>query len=687
MNTKQNVHNVQNYRESYILGLNESENKSDFAREHSESLFHLGLTMYSKEYSFESAVYNGLAVSHLDETISLHPEQMRILNLIHKNKGIVFSAPTSFGKTFVIFEYIARYKPKNVVLVVPTLALVDEYKQRVINKYSETFREYRVYLSINQESKYDFNKNNLFILTHDRVVNDEANSIIEQIDFLVIDEVYKLKKDLTNDRVLILNLAYKYLADKAQKFVLLAPFLKEIQNLDKLDSKPKFYSSNFSPVVNKVVEYRIIDDKDRNKETTKIMKRLSGKILVYFPTVIGLYKYAKNCGFGEKENEIIPNPILEEFIEWASVEIHEEWSVLKALKKGILVHNGQLPLGIRMIVLELFNDPESGYDIMLCTSTLLEGVNTSAEHIIITKPARSRNAFDAFDFFNLVGRTGRLYKYYLGKAHYIRGPKDREYLKEDALKSIEFELTSDSIDMDINSGKYDEHLEFIELLKDLKITYEEYKENLATICRFSTVKYLYDKYKLLKQELFKEINKFKNDDRASKLSIIRVLYKIIEKNLYNSNMITYIINVLTYKNPRSIRQVVERTRKAFKKADLDNIISNVIRLKSSYIEHEFYKKASIILYFMQCEEKEDLIRVVNDDLMTNIERAYFIDSPSKKMLKDIGVYDRDIEIVSEIIGENYDMVNELQTSIRENYHKIQPKIGIVSRYILNRLIE
>lgn len=57
------------------------------------------------------------------------------------------------------------------------------------------------------------------------------------------------------------------------------------------------------------------------------------------------------------------------------------------------------------------------------------------------------------------------------------------------------------------------------------------------------------------------------------------------------------------------------------------------------------------------------------------------------MLKDIGVYDKDIEIISEIIGENYEMVNELQTSIRENYRKIQPKIGIVSRYILDRLIQ
>lgn len=58
---------------------------------------------------------------------------------------------------------------------------------------------------------------------------------------------------------------------------------------------------------------------------------------------------------------------------------------------------------------------------MLCTSTLLEGVNTSAENIIITKPARRFGEnFDAFDFYNLVGRTGRLFQHCLGTAYYIK---------------------------------------------------------------------------------------------------------------------------------------------------------------------------------------------------------------------------------------------------------------------------
>ncbi|HGA1330744.1 TPA: DEAD/DEAH box helicase, partial [Streptococcus suis] len=211
MNT--NVNNAQVYRENYILALNNVDNRTEYEKFHADSLFNLGLTMYSREYSFKSAIYNGFACSYIDDNLSLHPEQMRVLNLIKGNSGLIFSAPTSFGKTFVVFEYIAREQPKNVVLIVPTLALVDEYKQKILKKYKDSFLEYKIYTSIDIEKEYDFEHKNLFILTHDRVVNEDIISIFSEIDFLVIDEVYKLKTDFNNDRVLILNLAYKFLME------------------------------------------------------------------------------------------------------------------------------------------------------------------------------------------------------------------------------------------------------------------------------------------------------------------------------------------------------------------------------------------------------------------------------------------------------------------------------------------
>ena len=642
--------------------------------------------MYSREYSFKSAIYNGFACSHIDSNLSLHPEQMRVLNLIKGNNGLIFSAPTSFGKTFVVFEYVAREQPKNVVLIVPTLALVDEYKQKILKKYRNSFLDYKIYTSIDIEKEYDFEHKNLFILTHDRVVNEDVISIFSEIDFLVIDEVYKLKTDFNNDRVLILNLAYKFLMEKSRKYLLLAPFLKEVRNIDKIENKPLFFSSNFSPVVNKVIERRIVDEKDRYLETVKIVNELENtKRLVYFHTVYSLNKFlSEKFEFNIK---IGKSRILDEFIEWASKEIHEEWSVLRAINKGILVHHGQLPLGIRMLQLELFDDIDSGYNIMLCTSTLLEGVNTACENIIITKPARNKTKFDAFDFFNLIGRTGRLCQYYLGTAYYIRGTNDREYYKEEALKSIEFELTDNSIDMDINSDRYNEHPEFLSLLQEMGITYDDYIKHFATQFRFSTVSAMYNRFKQNKNLLYKAINDMLINDQPSKLNTVREIYKIIESNFNNYKLKTFIINALTYKSVNSVRATIERVRGAFVELDLDSIISEVLKLKNSYIEYDFYKKTEAILYFMELDNvSENIKKPIEEEILRVIENKYFMHSPGKKILKDMGIYDKDINNISKIIGEDISSVDELQSKIQENYEKVISKISVISRFIVEKMI-
>ena len=686
MNIKRN--DIQQYRENYVLMLNSVKNKSEYKKQNAESLFDLGLTMYSREYSFKSAIYNGFACSHIDDSISLHPEQMKVLDIIGENSGVIFSAPTSFGKTFVVFEYIARNMPKTIVLIVPTLALVDEYKQKIIKKYKSTFSNYKVFTSIDSEKNHDFSNNNLFILTHDRVVNEEAISIFTEIDFLVIDEVYKLKTDFNDDRVLILNLAYKFLMEKSKKYLLLAPFLKDVRNIEKIQNKPVFFSSDFSPVVNKVIERRIENENSRNLETVKIVNELfNTKRLVYFPTVLALNKFiSEPYNFKISLNR---SEILDEFISWASYEIHEEWSILKALNKGILVHHGQLPLGIRMLQLELFDAKDSGYDIMLCTATLLEGVNTACENIIITKPARNKTNFDSFDFFNLVGRTGRLCQYYLGTAYYIRSKEDRKYIKEDALKSIEFELTDkDSIDMDINSDRYIERQEFMDLLKDMNITYDDYVKHFSTRFRFSTIEEMYKRFKNNKQTLYYEINNLLLNDKLSKLTLIRELYKIIEMNSYNSQIKTYIINILTYKKPVRVRKIIEKVQNSFKNPDLNYIIGEVLKLKNSYVEYDFYKKTEAILYFMKLDKvQNNMIEIIEEKILRVIENNYFIHDSGKKMLKDMGIYEKDINEICEIIGEDFNSINDLLEKIKEKYDKINKSISILSKYILERVIK
>lgn len=680
---------IQDYRDEYIRQMNQHDDKTTFAITNADSLYAMGLTMYSREYSFASLVYNAFATSALDNNISLHPEQRKVLGLIEENRGLIFSAPTSFGKTFIVFEYICRMQPHNVVMIVPTLALIDEYKRKIIRQYKEKFSDYNIYLSIDPEKIYDFSKKNIFIVTHDRVIDESVATLFESIDFLIIDEVYKLQKDSSNNRVLILNIAYYNMVKRSEKYVLLAPFISGVENLDKLDDIPAFYSTNFSPVVNDVKIYNIIDEKERNVYTDRILTSIppQDNTLIYFPTVVAIDKFIEQVHIQDQSLELDDNPILKDFVSWVRREVHPQWSIIKALEKGFLVHHGQLPLGIRMLELSLFNNPDSRFSRLICTSTLLEGVNTSAKNIIITKPCRSYNkTFDAFDFYNLVGRTGRLYQHYLGVAHYIKTPQDPQYEKSAAVKSIEFELTDNSIDMDINFGNYSTHPEFVAVLNKLNITYEQYKSDIARKYRFSTVEFLLNNYYKYKSSLLDVLYQQNRNPNQSKLELIRVLCRILGMKEFNFKLNTFIINKLTYKYRQSIREVVDTTLQYYKNANLSDVINTTIRYKSSYIEFTFYSQVDLLRYFMECEQvSPSLISTLHERLMKNIEILYYLKSPSKKMLKDMGIYDGDIDNIIKVIGSDFSSVAELQSLLVRSYPKLN-EISIVSKYVISGLI-
>ena len=686
MKEMQNNKSIQDIRDDYIHALSESKNSSQLALQLADDLFALDLTVYSKNYSFESLVYNSFSRSVLDDSISLHPEQLNIIKHIEENSATIISAPTSFGKTFCIFEYIARYSPHNIVLIVPTLALVDEYFKKIIKKYKTFFSKYKVFTGISEEDNYNFTDFNIFILTHDRIVNESAYSKLEQIDFLVIDEVYKLETDINNDRVLVLNMAYYYLAKIAKKYTLLAPFIGGIINSEKLEKKPVFFNSNYSPVVNKVLIQEVLQESDRFPMCKSILNNLpqDDKTLIYFPTVQGLYKYVDEIISEENYIDDLPRNV-SYFIEWAKDEIHEDWCIITALEHGYVIHNGQIPLGTRIFQLDLY-DSSLNFNKMLCTSTLLEGVNTSAKNIIITKPSRKstkpEDHFAAFDFFNLVGRTGRLYQHYIGNAYYIKSQLDPIYEKIDAVKEIKFEITDDSKDVDIQKGNIEKHTDVLNFLRMLEITIDDYHENIGSKLRFDTVVKLYNMYKKNKNDLLVELRKLRKDPKRGMRYLIRILYLICEEKDDSLNI--SLLTSLLYRTRPKLKTVINDARQFYSR-NINTLIATAIRIKNSYIEHSFYIKVSIIRYFMIIEKCDSqLVEVINKRIINTIEFLYFINSKHKKMLSDLGVYERDIDYVLGIIGTQFNDSFELKNLLIQNEQKLG-NVSYLTIYVIQNL--
>lgn len=271
-------------------------------------------------------------------------------------------------------------------------------------------------------------------------------------------------------------------------------------------------------------------------------------------------------------------------------------------------------------------------------------------------------------------------------AHYIKTPSDPVYERSQALKTIEFELTDTSIDMDINFGDYTQHPEFVDVLRKLGISYDEYKAQIARKHRFSTVVYLLNKYSRLKSKLLDILYRQTRDPNQSKLELVRVLYEILENDKWNFNVNTFIINRLTYKYRQSVREVVDATAQYYPKTDISKIINTTIRYKSSYVEFDFYNKVDLIRYFMRCEKVDvSLINTLHERLLKNIEILYYLTSPSKKMLKDMGIYEGDIDQIITAIGENFTSIAELQQLLKEHLDNLG-EISVVSRYIINRLL-
>lgn len=682
MNQSLEIVTLQKCREEFIRKIEDSSNKEEEKRKLSDNLFSLDLTMYAYPRTLQEILYKAISKSKVDKNIFLHPEQLKILTEIKNKEALIVSAPTSFGKTFVIFEYIIRNKPNNVVLIVPTLALLDEYNKKILNKYKEKFREYKIHLNIDETKEYDFTEKNIFILTHDRVVKEENYSALKEIDFLVIDEVYKLQKDEQDDRILVLNLAYYYLSNIAKKYVLLAPFIGNVENREKLCKKPTLYRTDYSPVINDVYIKNISKESERTQKTKEIINKVGkDKTLIYFQSVTRIYNFINQL---DNEDIVIRNNEVNRFIRWGEREIHEEWYVVKALKKGYLVHNAQLPNGVKIMQLDWFENSKD-FNKLLCTSTLLEGVNTTAKNIIITKPytgGKDGKKFDAFDFFNLIGRFGRMNKHYLGNAYYIKGPEDKEYIREDAIKNIEFEITQDSEDVEIHKNNYEENDEYKNLLEKLNLTHEEYKSNIGCRFRKKTIIKLYERYKENKEKLLQELEECIKDDKRGRLYLVRILYRIFEGK--NDNLETGIINSLLHKQRRKIKTTINEVSSFYPTIALDYLISKTIYLKSNYIEYEFYSKLLILIYIMEKEKiSENYIEMINKKVKSNIDFLYYFDSKNKRILKDLGIYEADIDKIMEIIGEEFNDMNELKERFIENEKKIKKlKLSIVSKYII-----
>ena len=100
--------------------------------------------------------------------------------------------------------------------------------------------------------------------------------------------------------------------------------------------------------------------------------------------------------------------------EWICQNYHSDWPLAKGATVGIAVHHGRIPRALGQLFVQLFD--KGAMKTLICTSTLIEGVNTSAANVFIYDKKINRTDFDFFSFSNIRGRVGRMMRHFVGRA-------------------------------------------------------------------------------------------------------------------------------------------------------------------------------------------------------------------------------------------------------------------------------
>lgn len=349
-----------------------------------------------------------------------HSEQKQIDMLIKDHMNVIVSAPTSFGKSMLIEEIVASCEYQNIVIIQPTLALLDETRRK-LKKYTDNYK-----LIVKTTQEFSENKGNIFLLTAERVLEYPG---MPPIQLLIIDEFYKLSNRRNDNRSNILNTAFIRLMKNPEcRFYMLGPNIDAISDGFKEKYNAVFYQTKFSMVLTEDDNrYESVRHKKGGKieeeDVFSILDSLDEQTLIYCSSPSA----ARKLAFGycahriKKGNMPIPDLPL---VAWINENLSYRWSLTKCLQYEIAVHDGAMPKHITSSTIQYFNQKKLKY--LFCTNTIIEGVNTSAKNVLFYDNKIGPRPVDYFDYSNIRGRAGRLMEHYVGRIVNLHVPPSPE---------------------------------------------------------------------------------------------------------------------------------------------------------------------------------------------------------------------------------------------------------------------
>ena len=344
-------------------------------------------------------------------------------------------------------------------MIVPTIALTDETRRRIEHKFSHKYK-------IITTTDATIAERNIFIFPQER--SFAYLDKLEKIDMLIVDEFYKASSMFDDDRSSSLLSAIIELGRISRQKYYLAPNIHKIADNVFTQGMQFMRLTDFKTVITKAAK---IYEKRRNDENVdefkknyliNILQNNTSKTLVYAGSYNNINKVstilADNLPYKETS-------LLRYFNDWVKVNYGDSFSLCQLSERGIGIHNGKMHRSLSQIQVKLFEYTE-GLDTIISTSSIIEGVNTQAEQVIVWSNKNGLHKFDYFTYRNIIGRAGRMFKYFVGKVYLLEEPPIQENttLTIDFPDEIAESLNSEDPGIEINQEQNNHIKEYEEFM-------------------------------------------------------------------------------------------------------------------------------------------------------------------------------------------------------------------------------
>lgn len=407
----------------------------------------------------------------LDDGTVLSSFQKDILDALTAGKDVAISGPTSSGKSFILRKFIEEKLEQGVefeaIYVVPTRALISEVSKKLADLHEDVTVRTGAYFGdeetkeedehtflvvtperclrlIDQETRSRIDPELIFFDEIQNVQDGERGVLFEDIIQLLSDswldtQVVAAGPYLENPSTTLSSLSHREVVEIKTAFTPVLQ-MKAILRFKKAENQTQHRRTVdvilYTPTEEKL-RFTIPEPDDLNYTTVSSSKKQALPVLLseYGKNSQNLV-YAGQTNYAEDRAELIAadrdqsvtSSRVDELCDFLRNAIHKDYPLIEYLNKGVAFHHGRVPKIAREEIEELYRD-EEGLDTIVCTSTLLEGVNLPAEKIFLTSAYRGNDELSELDFQNLVGRVGRVDSKLYGAIYCVEA-EDEEWVDE-----------------------------------------------------------------------------------------------------------------------------------------------------------------------------------------------------------------------------------------------------------------